>query len=175
MRFVILGLLLEGPLSLYDLRKRFAAGISLFYSASFGSLQRALQGLIADGSVRRSAAQGDARGRQLYTVTASGRQAWSDWMLAEVDEGADAETKVLAKVFLLGRLPAADRPAALSGARTPVAAQAQRLRRLQAELDAGDVPAEHREAYRYQRASLDYGVRATELLLAWLDDVEEPR
>ena len=42
MRFLILGILLDGPLSLYDMRKQFAAGISLFYTASSGSIQRAL-------------------------------------------------------------------------------------------------------------------------------------
>lgn len=175
MRFVILGLLLDGPLSLYDLRKRFAAGISLFYSASFGSLQRALQGLVADGSVVRSAADAGARGRQSYAVTAAGRQVWREWMLAEVDGGTEAETRVLAKVFLLGRLPAADRRAVLAGARAPIAAQADRLRCLQVELDAAahEVPAGHQEAFGYQRATLDYGVRATELLVAWLDEVEE--
>lgn len=69
MRFLILGTLLDGPLSLYDMRKQSAAGITLFYTASFGSIQRA-------------------------PVTAS-----------------DAEPTMLAKVCLLGRLPAADRRA----------------------------------------------------------------
>ena len=76
MQYVILGLLLGGPLSLYDVRKRFSAGISLFYSASLGSLQRALQQLVADGSVTVADAVGDARGKKLHSVTERGRERW---------------------------------------------------------------------------------------------------
>lgn len=51
MRFVILGLLLSGPLSLYDVHKHFTGSISLFYAASFGSIQRALKQAHAEGWV----------------------------------------------------------------------------------------------------------------------------
>lgn len=43
---VILGLLMLWPQSLYELTKSFEAGISLFYSASTGSIKRALLSLI---------------------------------------------------------------------------------------------------------------------------------
>ena len=50
---VILGLLLLlGPQTLYSLNKQFEQGPSLFYRASFGSLQSALRTLLAAGSVR---------------------------------------------------------------------------------------------------------------------------
>ncbi|RAA52293.1 PadR family transcriptional regulator, partial [Burkholderia multivorans] len=42
MVFLLLGLLHDGPRTLYDLHRRFSRGISLFYAASFGSIQRAL-------------------------------------------------------------------------------------------------------------------------------------
>ena len=48
MGHVILGLLmLLGPQTLYSLNKQFERGPSLFYRASFGSLQSALRGLLA--------------------------------------------------------------------------------------------------------------------------------
>ncbi len=59
MQQVILGLLiLHGPLSLYAVQRQFQQGVSLFYSASFGSIQRALkqlaeQGLATVADVRR--------------------------------------------------------------------------------------------------------------------------
>ena len=48
---VILGLLLLAPMSLYDLIKAFEQGISLFYSASSGSIKRALDGLLKKGYI----------------------------------------------------------------------------------------------------------------------------
>ncbi len=43
MENVVLGLLIIQSLTLYDLNRAFKQGISLFYSASFGSLQIAVK------------------------------------------------------------------------------------------------------------------------------------
>lgn len=178
MQYVILGVLLGGPLSLYDVRKRFSAGISLFYSASLGSLQRALQQLVADGSVTVADAVGDARGKKLHSVTERGRERWRRWMLAPVPDGGDAEKVVLAKVYLLGRLDdPRDRAAVLTALRARVADAEAGLRTLEHAVDAAahGVADADRAVFAYQRATLDYGLRAHGLLLAWLDELAEPR
>lgn len=176
MQLVILGLLLDGPLSLYDVRKRFAAGISLFYSASFGSIRRALTQLVESGAVTVSDADASARGKKLYAVTASGRIRWRDEMLSPLPGGSDAETQALARIYLLGRLDsAADRRIVLDLVQAQTAAARDQLRALEAEVDAASagVAPEHREAFAYQRATLDYGLRAHALMLAWVDELRE--
>lgn len=176
MSFVILGLLLSGPLSLYDVHKRFSAGISLFYGASFGSLQRSLTQLVAQGAVTVSDDPSSARRRKLHAITPDGRRQWREWMLAPLPTGTDAETIMLAKVFLLGRLESRDdRRAVLDLARAHAAATTAELDDLAAELDAADhaVPADVRSVYAYQRAVLDYGLRSSRLAAAWLDDLTE--
>ena len=110
MRFLILGTLLDGPLSLYDMRKQSAAGITLFYTASFGSIQRALGQLESHGWVTIFDADDSRRRKKLYVVNDAGQQAWREWKRAPVT-ASDAEPTMLAKVCLLGRLPAADRRA----------------------------------------------------------------
>ena len=110
MRFLILGILLDGPLSLYDMRKQFAAGISLFYTASSGSIQRALGQLASHGWVTILDADDSRRRKKVYVVNDASQQAWREWMHAPVT-ASDAEPTMLAKVCLLGRLPAADRRA----------------------------------------------------------------
>lgn len=172
-QFVILGLLLTGPLSLYDVRRHFSAGISLFYSASFGSLQRALRGLLADGSVTVSDAEG-ARGRKLYAITEQGRERWRAWMLAPIPDGSQAETLALAKVYLLGRLDdETERRTVLDTIRESVTSALGSLGTLAAELDgaAATVPESLQTAFAYQRATLAYGVRAHEVLVDWIDEV----
>lgn len=170
MRFLILGLLLPGPLALYDLHKRFAGGIALFYAASFGSIQRALSRLDEQGLVTASDVPGSARRKRLYAVTDEGRAAWRAWMQAPID-GSDAEPTVLAKVYLLGQLPVAERRSCVATVRTRIADDAAALDRLADELDATEVPGELREIYRFQRATLDYGRRSHALTLAWLDEL----
>jgi len=171
-QYVILGLLvLSGPQSLYDLHKQFGQGVSLFYSASFGSIQRALQQLVSQGLVTVSEARDGRRGRKLHTITEAGLGAWHDWMLAPTT-GSDAETTMLAKVFLVGALPdPADRAEVIARLRERVASDLGGLRAAAAGIDAQPIPVEHQAVFAYQRATLDYGIRAHELAARWLDEL----
>jgi DNA-binding PadR family transcriptional regulator len=170
MQHVILGLLLLGPQSLYDLHKQFGQGVSLFYSASFGSIQRALQQLVAQGHVTVSDAPDDRRGRKLHTITDAGRAAWREWMLSPLT-GSDVETTMLAKVFLTGFLPPSDRPEVIARLRTRADAELEGLEGAAAAIDAQTVPAEYADAFAYQRATLDYGIRAHRLAQDWLAEL----
>ncbi|ALJ21738.1 PadR family transcriptional regulator [Microbacterium sp. No. 7] len=171
MQFLILGLLLHGPLSAYELRKRFTAGISLFYAASLGGIQRALGVLEAQGRVTKEASAGPGRPKHLYAVTESGRAAWHDWMLSPITE-SDAEQIGLAKVYLLGSMPPEDRAEVVSLLRRRTAADLERLTALRAEIDATPIPERSRDVARFRRATLDYGIRAHELMVRWLDELE---
>lgn len=172
MQFMILGLLMLAPMSLYDVHKQFTAGPALFYSASFGSIQRSLRQLAEKGLVTVTDAEGSARGRKIHEVTVAGVDAWRAWMRTPIG-GANAETSMLAKVFLLGLLPAgADRDNALTVLRASVAAALSELREVAQSLDATPIPQEHADIFRYQRATLDYGLRSHELAFAWLDELD---
>ncbi len=83
MQFVILGLLLTESLSLYDVHKRFSGSVSLFYSASFGALRRALGQLVDAGHATVADAADVRRGKKLYRITLEGRDAWLRWMRNE--------------------------------------------------------------------------------------------
>ncbi|MDY0908300.1 PadR family transcriptional regulator [Microbacterium sp. CFBP9034] len=171
MQFVILGLLLLAPMSLYDLHKQFSAGPSLFYSASFGSLQRALRQLVEQGLVTATDAPDSARRRKLHSPTAEGIAAWHSWMHEPIG-GAHAETAMLAKVYLLGLLePGQERDDALAALKTSVNAALAELREVARALDAEDVPAPFADVFRYQRATLDYGLRSHEFALEWLNEL----
>lgn len=172
MQFVILGLLLAGPLSLYDVHKRFTGSISLFYAASFGSIQRALKQAHAEGWVTVEASSDSRRRKKLYEVTALGRKEWHEWMMAPVT-GTNAESLMLAKTYLLGQLPVSERGECLAVLRARMTEDAEALASLAANLDNIDTAPDLREVYRYQRATLDYGIRSHALALAWLDELEQ--
>jgi len=171
MQFVILGILLAGPLPLYDLRKHIAAGVSLFYAASFGSIQRALEGLERKGWVISRTDESSARRRKPFEITDSGRDAWREWMLTPLG-GSDGEAQMLAKVFFLGELAQDERQECTAGIRAHVNTTLDVLVRSAEEIDATDVPAAHTERHAYRRATLDYGIRSSRLALTWLDGVE---
>jgi DNA-binding PadR family transcriptional regulator len=172
MQQVILGLLiLHGPLSLYAVQRQFQQGVSLFYSASFGSIQRALRHLVATGMVTVADAPGSSRRRKLHTVTDAGRQVWRSWMHEPIG-GANAETALLAKVYLLGLLATDDeRREVIAGLRTQVVAARDELSGLARHLDSLQVDDAYAPTFRYQRATLDYGLRSHDLALRWLDEL----
>lgn len=168
---VILGLLLLLPMSLYDLHRAFGQGISLFYSASFGSIQRALRQLVELGHVDVEPAPDDPRGKKLHTITPSGRAAWRAWMHEPVT-GADAETTVLARVYFLGLIDDGPERSEIVGVlRNRVSGDLDGLRVAAAGVDAQQIPSEFAGVFAFQRATLDYGIRAHELALDWLDEL----
>ena len=173
MQHVILGLLiLHGPLSLYAVQRLFQQGISLFYSASFGSIQRALRQLAQQGLV--TVGEGaDARGSKPYAVTDAGHRAWHDWMLAPLS-GNDAETAALSRVFFLGLLTdASERADVVRAVRTRIAADLATLDTLAQDVDAAEIPGQYADVFTFQRATLDYGIRANRLALEWCDELAE--
>ncbi len=171
MQFLILGLLLSGPLSAYETRKQFSGGISLFYSASLGSIQRALGVLDSQGWVTREESGGTGRPRHLYFITESGREAWRDWMLSPITE-SDAEQIALSKVYLLGNMAPEDRVEAIMLLRRRAAADLERLVELRVEIDATPASEQLGDVARFRLATLDYGIRAHDLMGRWLSELE---
>ncbi|MDO8145831.1 PadR family transcriptional regulator [Isoptericola sp. 178] len=169
MAHVILGLLLLAPQSLYDLVKSFEAGVSLFYSASSGSIKRALDGLLADGLIEVASTDTGARGRKVYRATAAGHEAFRTWMTGE-PAGPDTETAALSRLYFLGLLDPAERPGVLRRTTERIEADLGRLTALERSLGSFRVPEGMADVARYQRATLDYGIAAHRHALGWFQD-----
>lgn len=170
---VILGLLLLGPQTLYSLNKLFEQGISLFYRASYGSLQSALKSLLAKGHVTFVERIEGGRNKKTYSITDAGAHAFHAWMRAPV-AGGDLEVAALSKLFLLGLVEDdVTRADVLDDLVAAIRRERDELEGAAAELDAVEVPAEHRRVFRYQRATLDYGLMAHRAGLAWFAALAE--
>ncbi len=166
MAHVILGLLLLRPMSFYDLIRAFEAGVSLFYSASSGSIKRALDLLLTRGHVEVEALQQSARGRKVYRVTDGGQSAFRAWMLSELTE-SDAETASLSRLFFLGLLDASERGAVLAHIESRIAGELARLEALKVTVDRSEVPPELADVATYQKATLAYGIESHRFALDW--------
>ncbi|WP_420115058.1 PadR family transcriptional regulator [Pseudactinotalea sp.] len=170
MAHVILGLLLIVPQSLYDLIKSFEAGVSLFYSASSGSIKRALDGLLADGHIEVISTDGP-RGRKVYDVTDSGREAFRTWMTGEPT--GDAETAALSRLYFLGLLPAEDRAGVLRKASLRIEAGMRQLEHVADHIAQAGIPEHQRELGHYQLATLEYGLGSYRHAVGFFDDLLE--
>lgn len=156
---VILGLLLlAGPQTIYALNKHFEAGVSLFYRASLGSLRGALTGLLERGEVTFTESVENGRSKKTYAPTDAGRAAFFAWLTGPLT-GSDLETQALARTFFLGLLPDDDaRRAVLETIVARAEADEAELRAVAQHLDSLEMPSEHASVFRYQRATLEYGL-----------------
>jgi DNA-binding PadR family transcriptional regulator len=156
---VILGLLLLSPMTVYELNKQFEAGISLFYSASLGSIRTAVLSLLAKGLVTVDETVDNGRSKKTYSITAEGRAAFSEWMLQPIT-ASDLETAALAKLYFLGLMGKKERITVLEAILARIAADEQQLEHTAVQLDSMQLPPEYTEIFRYQRNTLDYGLQA---------------
>ncbi|QVQ54022.1 PadR family transcriptional regulator [Spiractinospora alimapuensis] len=163
---VILGLLLIRQMSLYDLVKGFESGVSLFYSASTGSIKRALDTLLTRGLVEVASVEPGARGRKVYRPTDAGRTEFQAWMRSDLT-GSDLEAAVLSRLYFLGLLPAEERAPALRRIITRVEAHLSTLTTIKTQADSSTVPEELRDVATHQLATLDYGISSDRFTLEW--------
>ncbi|MBR8742373.1 PadR family transcriptional regulator [Nocardiopsis sp. MG754419] len=166
MAHVILGMLLITPQSLYDLIKSFEAGVSLFYSASSGSIKRALDGLLARGHIEVASVEAGARGRKVYRVTDAGHEEFRSWMLGE-PTGPDTEVSALSRLYFLGLIEPDERAPVLRRITERFEADLARLTELDRRIDARDIPEEYHDILEHQRATLAYGIAAQRFAIDW--------
>lgn len=172
MKFFILGLLLREPLTLYDLHRRFAAGLGHIYAASYGSIHRALRQLDEAGDVVVVASADTVRGKKRYRATVQGRRTWRGWMTGP-QPTEDVELAALARVFLLGELdrPAQRRAAVLALHRRAIEQHAD-LQRVRDDLaDRAGTADEPADPAHYPMTVLAYGLRSGQALVDWLEQV----
>ncbi len=101
MEYVILGLLFLKPMTIYEINSSFKQGISLFYSASYGSIQSALKKITRNLWAEVSETIENGRQKKFYTVSAAGRSVFFDWMESSPDM-KKLEVSVLSRLFFLG-------------------------------------------------------------------------
>jgi DNA-binding PadR family transcriptional regulator len=161
LRFLILGLLTQQPMSGYDI-KRFLKGLSwLIGSPSGGSLYPVLRALRQDDLVTVEIIPGlDRPPKKIYSITEAGRQALGDW----TEQPAAANTPL--KAFAM-RLLLAD-----SHSRARLNAHLQRRRAQVATHHATLIAGLEAPSARLnlgQQLALDYGLALATAELAWLD------
>lgn len=76
---IILGLLLDGNKSSYDIKKNMEISTGFFYNSSQGSIQPALKKLIQNGHVTFTEEHQGARVKKVYAITNEGEKQFIEW------------------------------------------------------------------------------------------------
>lgn len=160
-RHFILGLLVQQPMSGYDI-KRFLKSFSwLIGSPSFGSLYPALHTLLKGDLVTVQVLLREGRpSRKIYSITEAGREALMEWINQPAKSGAPLKAFAM-RLILADSFSPAGLIAHLQQRHTQVAAHHATLEQTGGTLDE--------EISLGQRLALDYGLALAFAELAWLD------
>jgi DNA-binding PadR family transcriptional regulator len=110
LEYALLGLILQGPASGYDLRKLFASTPMGTFSDSPGAIYPALRRLARRGWIAAGAAARGGRRRRLFSATAAGRRALGDWIGLDPtrdDVVRNWDALMLRLAFMTGNAPPA--------------------------------------------------------------------
>ena len=101
-QFIILGFLIQIPLSGYELKKRMELSVANFMSPSFGNIYPTLKYLAEKGFITSSQEEG-LRHKKVYTATVSGTTHFLKWLTSDPDE------PFLARVFFMNLIAKEER------------------------------------------------------------------
>lgn len=162
--FALLGILAEREASGYELRQFIAQSIGHFWQESFGQIYPALKNMEKKGWINSVAADLGMKTRRRHRITPKGRKVLATW-LAERPTPEVIRNELLLKIFFAAH--------AGSGIITGHL-KAQRLQALEMQKVFQEIASQMRApeavSAAYWRFTLDYGQRAVEAELQWLED-----
>lgn len=176
MEYVVLGLLIYQSATLYELNQAFKQGISTFYSASYGALQAAVKNLLGKGWIVFEEKVERGRNKKVYSITGAGREAFEEWMFAELPENR-LEVTILSKLFFLDLVEGGGaRKRVLEEMAAKIEAAQNRLVEMDEALNRLGLAPEEKRRYKYQLKTLEYGIESFAFARGWfqslLDELE---
>ncbi len=99
-QYVILGLLTEGPMTGYDIKKIIDIRFSFFWNESYGQLYPMLKAL-TDDKLITAEKSGEGRAKVTYAITPQGRMALKEWLEAPVEKET-FRIELLLKMYFSG-------------------------------------------------------------------------
>jgi DNA-binding PadR family transcriptional regulator len=164
---VVLGLLIIQRLTIYELNRAFKLGISMFYSASYGSLQIAVKNLLSKGMIVFKESVDKGRNKKVYSITDTGKEAFYRWMLDDIPINK-LEVTALSKIYFLGLIPSVEeRKFILQNILSKIESVQADLNTMNEELNRLEIPASYMGVFKYQLKTLDYGQRAHSFAREW--------
>lgn len=171
MEFVILGLLMIQPMTYYELNRSFKQGISLFYSASYGSLQTTGRKLLDKGHLVFVESVERGRHKKTFHITESGAKAFLEWMGSDIP-ASRLETVALTRLYFLGMIGDPDRKRRIADRIVEaIESSLEEMEATRQGLEALRIPEEYLPIFRYQKLTADYGIMSHRAALDWFRDV----
>ncbi len=165
-RYALLGLLLEGKATGYELKKKMDSSLVYFWSESFGQIYPTLKQMEEEGLVQAEEQPVGDKIRYPYSITNKGRQVLREW-LAIPPAAEIIRNELLLKLFFAQPQDKDTVLAHLSQQRL----QNQSLQRTFEQL-AETLQVSQQAGWIFRSLTLEYGLRAVRAELEWLTYAE---
>ncbi len=166
MEYVILGLLLLKQRSIYEIKKILEETISLFYSASFGSINSAIDKLLVKQAVTMQEQVEAGRFKKIYSITPVGKIAFEQWLASTIPQ-EKVKDPALTRLFFLGFLTPNERIRLVREHLTSLQLVHAQLNSLLHEREQISVAAEQQALVDFQWLTLEYGLAYYNFSLNW--------
>lgn len=172
MDFVILGLLALRAMTVYEINKALERGVSLFYSASFGSINAAIGKMLAKGWVSGVEKVENGRNKRIFHLTPAGRQAFQDWLASEI-ESEKIKDPGLTRLYFMGFSDPQERIRVLEAHLEKLGRTLETLERIHQQSAETETPPGLEDARRFQMYTLDYGRAFYAFNITWYQNLLE--
>lgn len=167
-RYVILGLLSEGPLSGYEVKKLVTIRFSGFWSESYGQIYPELKKLEAGGLVTKTST-GNTRTRYVYSITGEGFAALRSWLQEPVEKEL-VRLEILLKLYFGSLIKPENLQGHIQNFRNEHLQYLNLLGRFETELRS--ITDEH-ENHPFVLMTILFGQKVNQAYLEWSDQVLE--
>ena len=146
--YIILGFLLYGDMSGYDIKRFMTTSTANFYDASFGSIYPMLNKMEEQGLVCSKELVDGGKYRKVYSILPAGRAAFIEWLEQPIELNNYRHTH-LVRIFFYGWLPTAKARSLVEAYIERMAEELAALNELERVIDA--------DASFYQLSTLVFG------------------
>jgi len=158
-------------MTVYDINGAFKKGISLFFSASYGSIQSALKKLLRTGKITCEESVESGRHKKTYSITEKGSNEFFAWIESPIPENK-LEVNILSKIYFLGLVRSPKiKKAILMDMRDRIDLSLKELSRLGVEEKQKARNDRQMQISKYQMKILDYGVMSMNSAQEWIEDM----
>lgn len=172
MEFVILGLLALRAMTVYEINKALERGVSLFYSASFGSINAAIGRLLEKGLISGLEKVENGRNKKIFHLTPSGREAFHDWLNSDI-EAEKVKDPGLTRLYFMGLSPAQERIHVLEAHLEKLRRRLDLLSIIHQQSADIEAPPGLEDVRRFQMFTLDYGCAFYAFNITWYQNLLE--
>lgn len=166
---IILGILMEGELSGYGIKKTIDSSVGVFYTASYGSLYPALARLTKKGLVSVVEVE-SSKNKKLYTILPSGRAMFLAWLAEPLHISLNEH---LLRIFFYDYLDEETRRERLTEYEYILEGEIRRLKAVEQIVSGELKQIENPEQYYYRVSVLSYGLRHFQMNKKWIQNIKE--